>query len=97
MMLCECLGTRVIGRRVCRHCSSRECGCAHAEAQSLAASQAGDAGAAAFSNAVYSFDAVRECLGGRAMQAQNAADGRPLNPQPPPPPPSGMPLHPACH
>ena len=58
-----------------------------AEAQSLASSQAGDAGAAAFSNAVYNYTAVRMCLGGRAMQAENAAAGKPLNPQPPPPPP----------
>ena len=58
-----------------------------AEAQSLASSQAGDAGAAAFSDAVYDYTAVRMCLGGRAMQAENAAAGKPLNPQPPPPPP----------
>ncbi|CAK0783112.1 hypothetical protein CVIRNUC_006307 [Coccomyxa viridis] len=58
-----------------------------AEAQSLASSQAGDAGAAAFSDAVYNYTAVRMCLGGRAMQAENAAAGKPLNPQPPPPPP----------
>ena len=58
-----------------------------AEAQSLASSQAGDAGAAAFSDAVYNYTAVRMCLGGRAMQAENAAAGKLLNPQPPPPPP----------
>ena len=62
--------------------------CLPAEAQSLASSQAGEAGAAAFSDAVYNYIPVRECLGGRAVQAQNAAAGKPLNPQPPPPPPS---------
>ncbi|CAL5220994.1 g3109 [Coccomyxa viridis] len=62
-----------------------------AEAQSLASSQAGDAGAVAFSDAVYIYVPVRECLGGRAVQAQNAAAGKPLNPQPPPPPPSSSP------
>lgn len=62
---------------------------APAEAQTLASSQAGDAGAAAFSSAVYNYVPVRECLGGRATQAENAADGKPLIPQPPPPPPTG--------
>ena len=40
---------------------------ADSEAQTLASSQAGDAGAAAFSNAVYTYDAVWECLGGRPI------------------------------
>ena len=69
------------------HCILHICACP-AEAQSLASSQAGDAGAVAFSDAVYNYVPVRECLGGRAVQAQNAAAGKPLNPQPPPPPPS---------
>ena len=51
-----------------------------AEAQSLASSQAGDAGAAAFSDAVYNYTSVRMCLGGRAMQAENAAAGQAAEP-----------------
>lgn len=75
-----------MARMMCFLCDCQSA-CA-AEAQSLASSQAGEAGAAAFSDAVYNYVPVRECLGGRAVQAQNAAAGKPLNPQPPPPPPS---------